>query len=76
MADPSREALLHQVYHHVVLPRDVPDREDSKLRQVEAEINKRLLNATKQLALYAPPEDHVKLDTTRLMLATCSELNS
>jgi serine phosphatase RsbU (regulator of sigma subunit) len=75
MATSGHESLLLHVYHHIVLPRDVPGREDSKLHQVEAEINKRLIHATKQLALHAPSEDLVKLDTVRLMLSTCGALN-
>lgn len=75
MAAYGDESLLLHTYHHVVLPRDVPGREDSHLYQVEAEITRRLINATKQLALHAPPDDLAKLDTIRLMLSTCGALN-
>jgi len=75
MADFGRASLLQHIYHHVVLPRNVPGREDSNLHQVKAEITRRLINATKQLALHAPPDDLAKLDTIRLMLSTCGALN-
>jgi hypothetical protein len=75
MAAYGPESLLLHIYHHVVLPRDVPGHEDSKLHQVEAEISRRLINATKQLALHAPPDDLAKLDTIRLMLSTCGAVN-
>ena len=75
MADSSCEALLQHIYHHVVLPRNVPGREDSNLHQVEVEITRRLINATKQFTLHAPLDDLAKLGTIRLMLSTCGALN-
>jgi len=75
MADFGHEPLLLHIYHHVALPRNVPGREDSNLHQVEADITRRLINATKQLALHAPTNDLAKLDAIRLMLSTCGALN-
>lgn len=75
MAAFGRDALLFHVYNHVVLPRNVPGRENSNLYQVESEIGRRLTNATKQLAQHAPLDDLAHLDTIRLMLSTCTAIN-
>jgi len=75
MAASGREAFLQQVYHHVVLPRDVPGREDPNLHQIESEIAQRLTSAVKQLAPHTPVGDLASLDMTRLMLSTCNSLN-
>jgi hypothetical protein len=75
MAHFQREPLLQQVYHHVVLPRDVPGREDGNLHRIDAEIARRLTDSVKQLVCHAPSEDFAKLDAIRLMLSTCGSLN-
>ncbi|KAF2832658.1 hypothetical protein CC86DRAFT_92549 [Ophiobolus disseminans] len=75
MADSGQDALALQVFHHVVLPRNLPGGEDRNLHQVEAEILRRLNDAVKQLALHAPTDDHASLGKIRLALSTCSALN-
>jgi hypothetical protein len=75
MADVHRETLLQQVSQHVVLPRDVPGREDGNLHQIDAELVRRLTDAVKQLTQHAPSEDFAKLDAVRLMLSTSGSLN-
>jgi hypothetical protein len=76
MAASSPRALLHSVYQHVVLPRDVPGIEDANLHEIEAEIIYRLEVAAKELILDAPEDDIAKLDAIRLMLTTCASLNA
>jgi hypothetical protein len=76
MAASGPRALLHSVYQHVVLPRDVPGREDANLHEIEAEIIHRLEVAAKELMLNAPEDDVAKLDAIRLMLTTCATLKA
>ncbi|KAH7082745.1 hypothetical protein BKA63DRAFT_433265 [Paraphoma chrysanthemicola] len=75
MAPFSNGALLLQVYHHTVLPRDVPGREDRSLYQAESEIARRLTEAVKSLAQHAPLNDLSAVDTIRLAIATSSSIN-
>jgi hypothetical protein len=71
----GHEPLLVRLYHHAVLPRKVPGREDSNLYEVERELVKRLTNAVKLLVPHASFEDLPSIDTIRLALSTCSALN-
>lgn len=75
MAASGHEPLLLQVYHHAVLPRDVPGREDSNLFQIESELAGRMTDAVKSLIRHAPSKDFSSLDTIRLALSTCRSLN-
>jgi hypothetical protein len=75
MAAFGREALHVRLYHHVVLPRNVPGREDNNLYDIEMELVKRLTNAVKFLVPHAPFEDLSCMDAIRLALSTCSALN-
>ncbi|KAF2029595.1 hypothetical protein EK21DRAFT_67348 [Setomelanomma holmii] len=75
MAPNRHEALLQQLYHHVVLPRDVPQREDSNLYQIETDLVRRLTDAVKLLAQYAPLGDLPLIDTIRLALDTSGSIN-
>ncbi|KAH7412021.1 hypothetical protein DE146DRAFT_784622 [Phaeosphaeria sp. MPI-PUGE-AT-0046c] len=67
--------LLSQLYHHVVLPRNVPSREDRNLHNIESELARRLTHAVKSLVEHTPLDDLPSLDTIRLALSTCSVLN-
>jgi|TARA_R110002003_G_scaffold1815_2_gene23532 hypothetical protein len=71
----SQDALLLQLYHHVVLPRDVPGQEDRNLHQAESEIARRLTDAVKLLAQHAPQDDLPAIDRIRLALATSGSIN-
>jgi hypothetical protein len=75
MAASGRGALLLQLYHHAVLPRHVPGREDKRLYQAESELAERLTDAVKSLAQHAPLDDLSSLDVIRLALSTCKSLN-
>jgi hypothetical protein len=75
MADPGRDALLHQLYNHVVLPRDVPGQEDPNLHQLGTELARRLCDAVKQIIPHAPLDDHAGLHAVRLALSSCLTLN-
>jgi hypothetical protein len=75
MAVSGRGALLLQLYHHAVLPRDVPGREDRTLHRAESELATRLNNAVKSLVPHAPLDDLSCIDAIRLALSTCSALN-
>jgi hypothetical protein len=75
MAASGRAALLLQLYRHVVLPRDVPGREDKYLYQAESELAERLTDAVKFLAQHAPLDDLYSLDAIRLALSTYRSLN-
>lgn len=74
MAALGRQTLL-SLYHHVVLPRHVPGREDEDLYVVETELVRRLAHAVKSLAGHADPDDMLHLDVVRLALSTCGALN-
>jgi hypothetical protein len=74
MANFGREALL-QLHHHVVLPRDVPGREDKHLYRSESELIRRLNDAVKSLVPHAPLDDVSCIDAVRLALSTCDSLN-
>lgn len=75
MAPSSREALLVELYYHVVLPRYVPGQEHSQLCQIESELASRLTEAARQLISHAPLDDHSHLDAIRLALTTCKSLH-
>lgn len=75
MAASGQEELLLMLYHHVVLPREVPGQEDRNLYQIESELLRRLTEAVKVLATHTPLNDLPFIDTLRLGLATCSSLN-
>jgi hypothetical protein len=75
MATFGRETLQLQVYHHAVLPRHVPGREDRNLYRVESELLRRLIDAVKLLVPHTPLDDLAGIDAIRLALSTCSALN-
>jgi hypothetical protein len=75
MAASSRDALLRSIYHHIVLPRNVPGREDRNLYEIEGDLAERFTSATRSLALHAPLEDHHCLDAIRLALSICKSLH-
>jgi hypothetical protein len=75
MAAFGHAALLMQLYHHTVLPRDVPGREDKNLYLAESELVTRLTEAVKSLVLHAPLDDLPCIDAVRLALTTCGSIN-
>ena len=75
MATSGRGAFLQQVYHHVVLPRDVPGREESNLHQIELQLATRLVEAVEHVISHAPSNDHACVDAVRLALSTCASLH-
>jgi hypothetical protein len=75
MVSSSRETLLWQLYHHAVLPRNVPGHEDCNLYRIQSELVERLASAVKSLMPHAPIEDLSCIDTIRLALSTCAALN-
>jgi hypothetical protein len=75
MAGFGRETLLLQLYHHAVLPRHVPGREDKNIYRVDSELLRRLSDAVKSLVPHTPLDDLADIDAARLALATCSTLN-
>jgi hypothetical protein len=75
MASSGRETLLLQLYHHTVLPRNVPGRENKNLYQIEGGLVRRLADAVKLLVPHAPLGDLPSIDAIRLALSTCGSLN-
>ncbi|KAH4934580.1 hypothetical protein HBI79_087720 [Parastagonospora nodorum] len=75
MAAFGHAALLTQLYHHTVLPRDVPEREDKNLYRAESELVTRLTDAVKSLVPHAPLDDLPCIDAVRLALTTCGSIN-
>lgn len=75
MATSTRGEFLQQVYHHVVLPRDVPGREDHNLSFIEAEILERLIHAVEDIIPCLPYNDQPRVDSVRLTLTTAKALN-
>lgn len=76
MVPSGSEALLLQLYYHIVLPRGVPRKEDTGLDQIESQLAARLTDALKALMQHAPLGDHAYLDAARLALSTCRALNA
>lgn len=74
MAAFGRDTLL-ELYHHVVLPRDVPGSEHRELWEVENDMAARLVEATKTVSQYAPLDDLPSMDAIRLVLSTCKSLH-
>ncbi|EAT90971.1 hypothetical protein HBI56_020780 [Parastagonospora nodorum] len=76
-ASPIWEPLMsrEQLYHHTVLPRDVPGREDRNLYCAESELATRLTDAVKSLVPHAPLDDLPCIDAVRLALTTCGSIN-
>jgi hypothetical protein len=75
MAAPTPAQFLLQLYHHVVLPRDVPGREDRNLARIESELLERLIRAVKAIAPFLPEGDRAFVDRVRLSLTTAKTLN-
>ncbi|CAO2653039.1 Nn.00g024500.m01.CDS01 [Neocucurbitaria sp. VM-36] len=75
MATTVQQPLLLQLYHHVVLPRDIPAAEDSNLVHIETELLDRLLDAVKALVQFTPLEHHSRIYATRIALTTCKAIN-
>lgn len=73
-ASGSSSTFLH-LYHHVVLPRDVPGAENSDLHHVESELLNRMIAAVKALEVLVPSEHHTDVDAVSLSLATCQKLH-
>ena len=71
----GRGRALLQIYHHAVLPRDVPGHEDKNLHYAESELIERLTDAVKFFTPHAPLDDQSRIDTIRLALSTCKALN-
>ncbi|ORX94071.1 hypothetical protein BCR34DRAFT_608383 [Clohesyomyces aquaticus] len=75
MATTTRGAFLTSLYHHVVLPRQTPGKEDSNLNKVDAALLDHLLDAVKALVPLVPLPHQQALDAVRLALSTCKVLN-
>jgi hypothetical protein len=75
MAATSRAALLLQQYHHIVLPRQVPGKEDWNLHQVESELLSRFIRAIKTLSAIVPSQHFSHVDAARVALSRCEELH-
>lgn len=75
MATSNRSQFLESLYHHVVLPRAVPGREDSNLFAIEADLLTRLTAAVKSLIPHLPLKDQTTVDSMRLSLLTAKTLN-
>lgn len=67
--------LLHALYFHAVLPRDVPSKETGNLYAVESELTDRLLDAVKILRSYVPSVHQQRVDALRLALSTSKCIN-
>lgn len=75
MAASAHGRLAEQMYYHVVLPRDVPERAAEDLPSIDANILQRLTVATKAIAPFLPDGDRPLVDRVRLALSTAKILN-
>jgi hypothetical protein len=75
MAASKRSQFLQSLYHHIVLPRDVPGREDNNLFAIEADVLDRLTRAVKAIIPHLPLNDQAAVDSVRLALTTAKTLN-
>ena len=80
MAVPHRASHSHvpfneQLYHHIVLPRDVPGQEDRNLPSIEAALLTRLTNATRLLSSHVAPSDQLHVHTLVDSLNACQSLH-
>lgn len=75
MAASGHGAPLIQLYHHVVLPRNVPGRQDSNVHDVGRELATRLNAAVKALALHLRAEDLTIIEHVQLAIRDFIALN-
>jgi predicted oxidoreductase len=75
MAATKRAQFLLQLYHHAVLPRDVPGHDDGNISSIDSEILDRLIRAVQGIAPYLPDADKGPVDAVRLALTTAKTLN-
>lgn len=80
MTAPGRLALGHvplneQLYNHIVLPRDVPGREDKNLSNIEAALLARLNDATHFLSSRLAPSDQQPIHALCDSLTACQLLH-
>lgn len=67
--------FLLQLYNHVVLPRDVPGKEDSNLCDVEAALLDRLLQAVEAFPPFVPPDQAPSIDALHSTLTSTKAIN-
>ncbi|KAH7093546.1 hypothetical protein FB567DRAFT_610082 [Paraphoma chrysanthemicola] len=72
----ARGASPLQIYQHVVLPRDLPGRQDESILDIGSELVKRLLQAVSIVASHAPANNLSGLEKLRRTLASSAALNT
>ncbi|KAF2020220.1 hypothetical protein BU24DRAFT_477383 [Aaosphaeria arxii CBS 175.79] len=67
--------LLQKLYYHVVLPRDVPGREDSNLFSIERELHDRLTRAIKAVSPHASTDHFYAIEAARVSFVKSKAIN-
>ncbi|KNG50865.1 hypothetical protein TW65_01843 [Stemphylium lycopersici] len=75
MASAGRIPFLHQLYNHIVLPRNLPGKEDGNLYYVEASLLERMLDAVVRLSPHVNAELQPFLYGLHDTLLSCQILN-
>jgi hypothetical protein len=75
MAGAARVPFLDQLYNHIVLPLNVPGREDGNLHRVEEALLKRMLDAVARLTPHVAADIAPHVQGLQKTLLTCQVLN-
>ena len=67
---------LHLLVNHLVLPPQLPGKEDDSLQDIDEALIQGLLNALQSLQTFTPDDSQKWVQVTRHVLRTCMTLNS
>jgi hypothetical protein len=75
-ASRSSPELLLQLYQHVVLPRDVPGKEDRNTSAIDTALISLIIDSVKTVSELVPREHFALVDAVRLTLVTSKNIHA